>query len=269
MDKATLRKLLIKASQGQLSKLRNGHKVRVKPAMEGEGICLIVNPENYNRITRTFNKGKGSEISLSPQEIQENKEASEMMEGKGIFGKKFDRKLKKVLGKRGSKAVYGFSRKVLRPIVKRGLTTGLTALGTMATTAGVPPQLVAPAVAGLNKLGGDYIDNPTKFQRGNVGDIAKGYATDYAKQQLKGAVNDIISDQMRGEGLYAGRGLYAGGGLYAGMTRGRGCCGGRTCGGAVGLNGGMVNQVHPALQSQPYGANFQFSRTLPPSYQKN
>jgi len=258
-----MRKLLIKASQGQLSKLRNGHKVRIKPPMEGEGICLIVNPENYNRITRTFNKGKGSEISLSPQEIQENKEASEMMEGKGIFGKKFDRKFKKFLGKKGSKAVYGFARKVLRPIAKTGLTAGLTTLGALATTAGVPAPLIAPAVAGLSKIGGDYLDNPTKFQRGNMGDIAKGYATDYAKQQLKGAVNDVIADQMDGEGLYAG------GGLYAGMSsRGRGSCGGRNCGGAVGLNGGMVNQLHPALQSQPYAANFQFSRTLPPSYQK-
>jgi hypothetical protein len=39
-------------------------------------------------------------------------------------------------------------------------------------------------------------------------------------------------------------------------------------GGNVGLNGGSIMMQNPALQSQPYGANFQFQHTLPPQYQK-
>jgi len=39
-------------------------------------------------------------------------------------------------------------------------------------------------------------------------------------------------------------------------------------GGTIGKNGGFVMDQPPALQSQPYGANFQFSKTLPVAYQR-
>jgi hypothetical protein len=92
----------IGVSNKQLSKLRNGHKVRVKPPMEGEGICLVVSPDNYSILTRTFSKGKGGEIALGADEIMANRNLSPedhkrmademgMVSGSGIFGKKFDR----------------------------------------------------------------------------------------------------------------------------------------------------------------------------------
>ena len=67
-------------------------------------------------------------------------------------------------------------------------------------------------------------------------------------------------DTLQGLDGTFGSGLYAGTGLYAGRMR--------KSGGAVGLNAGMVRQLPPALQSQPYSANFQFQATLPPAYQK-
>ena len=63
----------IKASPKQLSKLRRGHKVRVGPAIQGEGFNLIVHPERYNIVSKTFKKKKGIEIQLTPQEIADNK----------------------------------------------------------------------------------------------------------------------------------------------------------------------------------------------------
>jgi len=36
----------------------------------------------------------------------------------------------------------------------------------------------------------------------------------------------------------------------------------------MGINGGMLAHLPPALQSQPYASNFQFQHTLPPAYQK-
>jgi len=72
--------LEISASPKQISKLRNGHKVRVKPAMKGKGVCVAVDPLKYSIVSRTFAKGKGSELQLSPQELQMNKM------GKGICG---------------------------------------------------------------------------------------------------------------------------------------------------------------------------------------
>ena len=73
----------IKASPKQLSKLRNGHKVKIAPAMSGEGINLIIDPAKYNHISRAFNRGKGSMVQLSPEEIRVNAETE--MEGAGIF----------------------------------------------------------------------------------------------------------------------------------------------------------------------------------------
>ena len=85
----------IKASPNELSKLRKGHKVRISSAMEGEGFNLLIDPSRYDTLTRTFSRGKGMQIQLSPQEIV----ANQHMEGNGIFGKRFDR----FLEKRGSR----------------------------------------------------------------------------------------------------------------------------------------------------------------------
>jgi len=91
-------------SPKQMSKIRNGHKVRIKkPKIEGEGINLIVSPENFILITKSFTRNKGSEIVLSPQEILANKEQAQAMEGQGIFGRKIDVKAKEVLGEKRKK----------------------------------------------------------------------------------------------------------------------------------------------------------------------
>ena len=86
-----MEKVEVGVSPKQLSKIRNGHIVRVKKPMEGKGVCLVVDPSKYQLITRAFSRGKGVEVSLSPEEIMENMNASSTMEGKGIFGDRFDR----------------------------------------------------------------------------------------------------------------------------------------------------------------------------------
>jgi hypothetical protein len=60
----------IDASPHQIRKLKKGHRVRVK---KGEGFELMVHPQTYNIVSRSFNKGKGSQIQLSPEEIEMNK----------------------------------------------------------------------------------------------------------------------------------------------------------------------------------------------------
>jgi hypothetical protein len=49
--------------------------------MEGEGLNLIIDPSQYNAISRTFSKGKGKMVQLSPEEIMANREIG----GEGIF----------------------------------------------------------------------------------------------------------------------------------------------------------------------------------------
>ena len=73
----------IKASPKQLAKLRKGHRVRISSAMEGEGFNLLVDPSRYDTLSRTFNRGKGMQIQLTPQEIVVNQETP--MEGTGSY----------------------------------------------------------------------------------------------------------------------------------------------------------------------------------------
>jgi hypothetical protein len=61
------------ASPRQVSKLRNGHKVRIK---KGSGFNLVVSPSNYHIVSRAFKKNKGVELSLSPEELDENEAMS-------------------------------------------------------------------------------------------------------------------------------------------------------------------------------------------------
>lgn len=58
------------ASPKQLSKLRNGHKVRIK---RGTGFNLVVHPNNYHLVSRAFARNKGVDINLSQEEIEQNK----------------------------------------------------------------------------------------------------------------------------------------------------------------------------------------------------
>jgi hypothetical protein len=46
-----------------------GHRVRIK---KGTGFNLIVHPERYSIVSRAFAKNKGSEVQLTPEEIQAN-----------------------------------------------------------------------------------------------------------------------------------------------------------------------------------------------------
>ena len=67
-------------SPGQLSKLRNGHGIRISPSMLGKGIGMIIDPMTYNNMVKKLERGKGAVISMSGADIEQNK-----MEGTGLF----------------------------------------------------------------------------------------------------------------------------------------------------------------------------------------
>lgn len=286
--------ITIDASPHQLSKLRNGHRVRVK---KGTGFNVIVQPDTYHLVSRAFAKNKGIEIALSPSELETNrglspeqhaelKEAQPEMAGQGIFGKKFD----KVLKKAGIKKLAYRLGDEYKPMAKAGITAGLasgaTALGA------VQPELVPFLPAGVGALSGlayDYLDNPNKYQRGFSGIKAKPSRT-IAEQAVKAKLNEKLNEQlgtnydyMNRAGLEnaiaqqglanlsnesfesrlaskrsriapTGYGLYAGKGLGERSIMGRG-------------NINSSGYVPPALVSQPMGANFQFQHFFPTQYQ--
>lgn len=240
--------LIIKASPKQLSKLRNGHRVRIcKGVLEGGGFNLIVNPANYRVASKAFEKGKGVMIALDSEELTANRS----VEGNGIFssikkgfkkvGKAFE-KGGKAVGKTVVKAAKSkVGKQVLKTIAKEAITKGLPALATGAAAL-LGPEAV-PVASAISNIGAKELNK-------------------YVEKQIEGM-------GIEGEGLYAGArnprgsGLYAaGGGLYAGATRGGGVMG----------RGALLNvtnnKLPPALQSQNSSANFHFSTQLPPEYAK-
>ena len=162
----------IKASPKQLSKLRNGHKVRISQAVEGTGFNLIVDPSRYDTVSRCFSRGAGTQIQLTPQEISSNRE--EQMEGTGIFGKKFDKFLDKNGLKQVAYAIGDASKPAIKAAILGGLATGATALaGTDLVASGGLGAGAVPAIYGtagsLGYLASDYLDHPRKYQSNTGG----------------------------------------------------------------------------------------------------
>jgi hypothetical protein len=222
----------IKASPKQLSKLRNGHKVRVSPVMEGEGFNLIVHPSNYDIISRSFSKNKGVNIQLSPEEIlsnkgvspeqhQEIKKQNDAMSGKGIFGKKFDDFVERKLGKKEKDMLYKTADK-LKPTLKSAINKaseyapqlGAEALSALAVASG-NPELV-PIVAPMGYKAGeyvgkkgakyatDYLDNPRKYQHHQTN--AGGPRNSIAPSTLAGQAsqNELLNEMNKELGTNVG-----------------------------------------------------------------
>ena len=65
-------KVKLKLSDGQKSKLRNGHSIRISPAMVGSGADLIVDPVNFHNLQKHLGKNKGMIMKLTKEAIDEN-----------------------------------------------------------------------------------------------------------------------------------------------------------------------------------------------------
>jgi hypothetical protein len=213
-----------------LAKLRKGHPVRIN----GGAIPLKLHSSRMKPIEKAFGRGKGHQLALSAEEIEAN--------GEGIFGKKFDKFLKKAGIK---KAVYKAGDN-LKPLAKDAIRTGASALAL------TNPQL-APLIAPATALATDYLDRPTYYQKNkgrNFKRASINALSDVAKEQARNELNNVLMPV--GNGLYAGYGLYAGGDY-----RGYG----------VKSMPNVANQALPfQLRSNPYGENFIWGSTLPPEY---
>jgi len=291
--------ITIDASPKQLSKLRKGKNVRIK---KGTGFNLLVNPENYNIASRAFKNDKGTTISLTQDEITANMETSPeqhaelegannpdsgaMMAGQGIFGKKFDRAIKKAGIKKGVYAVGDALKPLAKQFIEQGLASGEQALSAYA------PQF-APAIGNLkNKIShglNSYIDNPNAHhnmptqsfrQMGqsmlndqlnqhlgtNYDYMSRAGRADafqnYGNQQLIDYANRIKAQQE--QQMFNQQHQPMGSQSYHGMS-GHGL---RRSQGIIGQGGGFMSYLPPALQSQPNSANFQFQHFLPVQYQQ-
>jgi hypothetical protein len=117
--------------------------------MKGEGTQLVVSPENYDAISRSFLKNKGIQVALSPTEIDANR----VVEGTGIFGKKVDKALKKA----GVKKFAYKAAAALKPLAQETIDLGAQAAMMAA------PQL-APAIMAAQSTAQQYLDDPKSLQ---------------------------------------------------------------------------------------------------------
>ena len=315
----------IDASPKQLSKLRNGHKVRIR---QGTGVSLVVHPETYGIISHAFQRDKGIEIALSPEEVQANAEhsTSGRLEGQGIFGSKAD----KWMEKKGIKNAVYHAGSVVKPYAKAGIHAGIAAgsAALMASaTALANPELIpfiASGGAALDAMAQDYVDNPNQYH-GKSGarkiGAAKNMGQQYAQNQISDKLNqelgtnyDYMSraglenaiqaekqaqlDKMSIDARQSTSVMPSGNSFRASHSQGYGI---QTRIGGMGLHprdllyhksgdpssiigrsfkrevssigrgGGMIGrgmEYPPALDSQPFSANFQFQHFLPPQFQK-
>lgn len=313
--------ITIDASPKQLSKLRNGHPVRIT---HGEGFNLLIHPQNYRLVSRAFNNGKGVQIALSPEEIGANAQASAgqpvaiqnpqapqsaptpaTITGTGIFGSRGD----KLLNKYGMRdAAYKLGDYV-KPIAKAGIGAALTAGG--AALGAVQPELIPGipfAVAGGTALASDFLDNPSRYtgathvyakndKSGVKGKVLNNLHTQSAEVQMTDQLNKSLGtnmDYLRSANLQNAMAGAAQGQLNASSAIARQNTPQVTPSSyvippppviygdglhrhhhmrqhaIVGRGGGQLSSssyLSPALQSQPFGANFQFQHFMPTQYQ--
>lgn len=285
---------LAEPSPRVLGKMKKGHKVRI---VKGEGFDLFVKPENYDHITRCFVKGKGLHFALSPEEIAHN-------HGQGVFkkiGKAFKKvgkalkpvghvlinEVAKLAPKLGESALTGLAlaagQPELIPLAQVVGKVGGRELGKLAAKEahkgidksygrrGNPPPSRSPAVPIINELTGqnsgvlDQANMGTYLANASLADLEGAIVAKRKSQAIAPPVLDWSGAKSLAQytdAVPTGQGLYAGAhrGVGRGLHRRREAA-------SVGIHGNLLGHgLPPALQSQPFSANFQFASRLPPAY---
>lgn len=275
------------ASQRSLGKLKKGLMVRLKGGL----MPLIIHPERFDHISRCILKGKGFQLALSPEEIHHN-------HARGIFGKKADKWMEKKGIKKGVYAVGT----ALKPLAQQAISAGTQALGdaAMAYAPEFAPE-IQMAQKYANNHAQQYIDDPSRKQaqikaaysnyknappsrtspldainamtgqnmgsldRASIGQAAANYGLGQMAQAVAAKQASMLpvsatTDTPVGSWGH-GLGLYGYGMRHHHHHREKDSIG--VMGNLLHTQGGAL---HPALMSQPYGANFQFRTHLPPAY---
>jgi hypothetical protein len=113
-----MNKIRIDLSEGQKSKLRNRHSIRISPKMIDFGVDMIIHTMTMKNVFKKLDNGKGVVMGLLKAEIDENK-----MEGTGLFGA--GNKSGKISRFKKVNQWTGFSERV----VNKGMGLGERALG--------------------------------------------------------------------------------------------------------------------------------------------
>lgn len=286
---------LAKMSGGALSKLRNGHPCRCALASKkGEGVSAIMGEGKIKEMLKAGKRGAKKTLSLSPEEIAENKAKGTgiMAGGRACGGKIKMKSVKKTLGKIARSKPVQAAKKA-----------GLHELGEMAVQgaveAGVPPPVAKAAVSAIEKkvdkasggkihmkkpkhllnqkavsatkdLAGGKIRVKKALKKAHVGRKAKNFGLKAGSE----AAGDLgaSSGAVLGGPVGAVLGKTLAQGAYAGATKGLGIHGGAIGPSATpesfvrfGSGGNLLPPRNPALRSQPDAANWEFHTQMPPA----
>ena len=260
-------KIGVAVSPHQRRRLHSGHSVRVK---KGEGI-MLVNPANYGTMSRTFLRNKAKEIRLSQEEIEANRMISpeahnynrgEVLQPPSVGPKvaPINTSTANMTGGRVSNA--GGTRGGFRATSMAGLKDISDHLQRIEDATGL--DLGDQLKAGLGKL----MANTATATMGRAGIEAR-------KNILGGAVtapdfyrflaNKALADTRKG---ISGGGR---GNFYGDNQIGLGIGGSSHKRGQIGVAGNLLANsrvLPPALQSQPFSANWSMANQMPPQYQK-
>ena len=261
---------LAKMSGGALSKLRNGHPCRCALASKkGEGVSAIMGEGKIKEMLKAGKRGAKKTLSLSPEEIAENKaKGTGIMAGGRACGGKIKMKgVKKTLGKIARSKPVQAAKKA-----------GMKELGEMAVQgaveAGVPAPVAKVAVKAIekkvDKATGGKIRVKKALKKHHIGRKAKNFGLKAGSE----AAGDLgaAAGSMVGGPAGAILGKTAAQGAYSAATKGQGIHGG-----AIGPSAGPESFVHfgsggnllpprnPALRSQPDAANWEFHTQMPPA----
>lgn len=255
-----MKRISVDVSAKQRSKLRNGHPVRVK---KGEGLILLVHPDRFDLMSKTFQRGKTRTIALSPEEILANmrispeqhsediaenvvKDPNESIDVGGV-------KLKKPNAIKAS--VIDGQGLVNEPPSRTPMTNAGGSRGYDVRTLGGFKD-VSKHLEMLGRVSGQSYNDRINAGLGNLlQDYENGILSEM--EFTIGRDNQIISNNtaIRGNGLYAGRSVMFGRGQREVSS--------------IGVGGNILANhrvLPPALQSQPDKAYFIQKSNLNPHF---
>ena len=282
-------------SKRQLSKLKNGHSVRVK---SGKSHPILISAKSHKKAMNTFKKSKGMNLTLTKDEVEAN-----LMSGGNLWGK-----IRHAFKKVARNPVVKEVARSVQPIVKQGINTAIQA-GTDLLLSEAPElaPIVAPASAKLSQEAQKAYGNigrskkksapapapvaprpakrknidlqyPNKKPKATPSNKRASTSSSSSNKRQKFTIPELESMLMKArmESGFTGRvptfspssGVddeITGNGLYLAPPRGAGLYVGRGMGepAPVGKYGNFVNSQHQALATQPYFANQAWRSTLP------
>lgn len=229
-----MKQIGVDLSQHQRRRLHNGHPVRVK---KGEGI-MLVNPGNFSTMSKTFLRGKAKEIRLTPEEIRANQLVSP--------------------------EAHNYNRDELSqsPSIAPQVASinSSSATGGRISNAGGPRGIRMSTMSGMKQVN----DHLQKMEDFTGLDLAP---------QLKAGLGNLVANAQN---AFMNKGMVGRGNKYRDsfygdnqIALGYGLKGGRIHS-QIGVSGNLLDHrvLPPALQSQPFSANWGFGNQLPPQYHK-